>query len=57
MIETIDKKEFLKDLKRIKQNCLADSNYDPEDDIAILVAKHNLSWKIIWKKIQDLLSI
>lgn len=57
MIKMIDKKEFLKDLKRIKRKCLVDSNYDPENDIAILVAKHNLSWKIIWKKIQDLLSI
>ena len=54
---TIEKKEFIKDLRNIKRNCLKDPYYNPENDIAYLVTKYNLSWRIIWRKIQEILSL
>lgn len=53
----IDKLEFLRDLKTIKHNCLKQSNYDPEKDIAYLVTKYNVDVDELWKKIKAILSL
>lgn len=51
----IDKHEFLKDLKDMKRSCLGNPCYDPTNDIAYLITKHNLNGRILWKNIKEIL--
>jgi len=53
----IDKKEFLRDLKTIKKNCISQQNYNPADDIVYLVTKYNIDVDQLWKKIKELLTL
>lgn len=54
---SIDKREFLKDLKRMKNHCINQSNYNPENDIAYLIAKYGIGRESVWNKIMELLSL
>jgi hypothetical protein len=53
----IDKRNFIKDLKDIRDRCLRNSNYNPEDDMAYLIAKYNLDWDFIWRRIRKILTM
>lgn len=53
----IDKREWLNELKRMKRNCLKNTNYNPEPDIAYLITKFNLDSDFIWMKIKKYLSL
>jgi hypothetical protein len=52
----LDKRAFLKDLRGIENGIIRDMNYNPEKDLAHLVLKHNLEWRIIMKSIKRELS-
>jgi hypothetical protein len=53
----IDKREYIRELKRIKRNCINKPDYNPEDDIAYLITKFNMDWDFIWMKIKRILSL
>jgi hypothetical protein len=53
----VDRTSYARELDDMKRHCIRDQNYNPERDIANLVTKYNLEWRIIWKLIRKELTL
>lgn len=53
----IDRRAFLKDLRTMESRVVSDIRYNPEKDVAHLVSKYNLGWRVIWKQVKKDLTL